>query len=193
MNHLDRNYITPYVPHTFTTRSEGSHIVAVTYQSIYTQSDRKVYANLIDKNSSNKIMNRGENQDLITFCENSRHTYSDCFCTKPRSPITRIHHQDFITQSTKPNRDSWLYIVSGSIKIDMHDAKIPVLYKGDSIIIKDWASVTTTTPDACIIEVSLLAEQVVNEISIESEIDQLRSAHGNAIFERIKTDTQAWF
>ena len=194
MHHLDRNYITPYVPHTFTTRSSGSYIVAVTFKSLYSSYDKQIYSNEISRVTTNYSLSNNICSP-IEFYSNSSIQDPFCFTNHPRAPFTKFHTSDFCANSIKDIRHSWLYVLEGEITciFDSPNPTSLTLKPGDSVILNNPSNIRSVTSTIGVVEVSLEVYDDNNLPPCELEICQLYSVHGHAIFTRLESDSQAWF
>ncbi len=199
MKNLSSNYIVPYVPHTFTSRSPGSYIVAVTYKSMSSEIGVNSYLNTVINTSTTSAKTPYTHEvanKYIHFFEPSFNKLNALLSSRTRAPLACIHSLNFITSCTPNKRHSWLYVIHGTAECFLlHNSNYKrELFEGDSILCPMTPiQVLMKGADSIILEISLDINPSSVSLHVEKEISDLYTAHGHAIFDRIKTDKEKWF
>ncbi len=195
MNNLDLNYITPYVPHTFTTRKKGSYIVAITYKSIYSYFPSNEYKKYASDSTQVEAIENSNKQGVpaVEFWQGSHFNSPRKLINRVRTPEITLHSTDFRTSSYEGEIHSWLYVIEGNAEINDSNS-IYQLLAGDSLLIKaSGVIVEFKSPLTRIVEICLSVDKQQYERFVKLETSQLARSHTNAIFERMYNDTQTWF
>ena len=138
----EMNYIFPYTPHTFTTRSYGSYIAAVTYKSVLSSS---VGTELITNNKKGKSTSAlesvhsisSENKDIkeyLKFAPSIKTIKKWNLSDKSLSPF--IKYNDNILKGDNEINERWTYFISPPLELKSKSKSDAHYWKiiGDSFI-----------------------------------------------------------
>jgi len=189
ISHLATNYISPYVPHSFTSLDSESFIVAITYRNTLSYVPSEA---LLQEILSAQTHNPSS---LITSFQSSIE-FGSCnasFQSRPRSPSVRI----FTTSDTKydlsidPRVHSFIFIYYGS-------ALVSNSFETYSLSVRDSLSLYSYDFTLCIDPQSSVILFTVDEPAdlyslIHVHYSEILQIHGAPACGRIFNDNRSWF
>ena len=198
----EMNYIFPYTPHTFTTRSYGSYIAAVTYKSVLSSS---IGIELITNNKKGKSTSvlesvnsiSSENRDIKEYIKFSpsikaikRWNLSD----KSLSPF--IKYNDNILKADNEINERWTYFISPPLdlksKFKSDDQFCKII--GDSFISTfDQTNNYENGFKEEFIQIGLNYPHEISMNLVNTELNNLVKMHGYDVLNRLLSDNSAWF
>ncbi len=198
----EMNYIFPYTPHTFTTRSYGSYIAAVTYKSVLSSAIGIELITNSQKGKSNSVFESVQSissddidiKEYIKFSPSIKAIKKWNLSDKSLSPF--IKYNENILKADSEINERWTYCISPPLELKSKSKSDDNFCKiiGDSFI--STFDQTNNYKDDFKEEFIQIGLNYPDEISmnlINTEIRNLVKMHGNDVLNRLILDNSAWF
>lgn len=198
----EMNYISPYTPHTFTTRSYGSYIAAVTYKSVLSSSIGMELIQNTQKGKSPSLFeciksnssDIKDNKEYIKFSTSIKKIKEWNLSLKSSSPF--IKYNNYILKEDAQINERWTYCISPSSELKSKSRSDNDYYKiiGDSFIsTNDETNKATNDLEEEYIQIGLYNPIEINMNLINTETSNLVKFHGSDIINRLISDNSSWF
>ena len=202
MNDGEMNYIFPYTPHTFTTRSYGSYIAAVTYKSVLSSSIGIELINNTQKGKRPSLFefikstssNTKDDKEYIKFSPSIKKIKKWNLSEKSFSPF--IKYNDYILKEDAEINERWTYCIRPPLNLKSKSKSDTNYHRiiGDSFIsTDDQCSKSNNDIYEEYIQIGLDNPIEINMNLIDTETNNLVKYHGSDILNRLKSDNSSWF
>lgn len=216
MNTGDTNYISPFVPHTFTTREEGKGLIlAVTYggaiaDPIFKGSISKLpleeylsgvktiikdYIDDLDLSDFNGGVSIRKHYDAVKYGTDPLNLLLVENKSQPESKIFERIFSSSVGFFESTPKDRWVYNI-GDTKVTLHwgEGKLCDIFPGDSIFIAPSTEHSFVVKDESMLDAKLLVVEIrpdgvdpYNELAVISEFS------GDRGLSRVHTETTRWY
>jgi len=202
MNDGEMNYIFPYTPHTFTTRSYGSYIAAVTYKSSITspkvldliintkQKKEPSFLDDFEEDFKNELISK----EYVKFLPSIKKIKKYCLSQKTFSPF--IKYQNNISKKDASINESWTYFIKPPLKLETKLKSDINFYKmiGNSYVSNSQnINKLINEKSKNFLQIGLKRPEIISLELVTREVKSLYRMHGLEVLNRLISDNAKWF
>ena len=198
----EMNYIFPYTPHTFTTRSYGSYIAAVTYKSFISSS---IGLDLISNTKQKKgpslfdCLEKESNSDSIQnehiiFIPSIKIIKSYNLSKNSSSPYIKYENNIFLSDGEINER--WIYFIKPPLKIETKSKSDINFHKtiGKSFVCNSESNLNhINEKNQNLLQIGLKRPKKISLNMVKKEVKSFYKMHGIEIINRLISDNSKWF
>lgn len=202
MNDGEMNYIFPYTPHTFTTRSYGSYIAAVTYKSFI---NSPIGLDLISNTKQKKGESLFDCLEGESYCDEIPNEYIiflpsikliKFYSLLKNSLSPYIKYDGHIFPKDAEINERWTYFIKPPLKLETKSISDINFQKtiGKSFVSNHESNDKILNEEKLnFIQIGLKRPKKINLYMVKQEVKSFYKMHGIEIINRLISDNSKWF